>query len=251
MESRTSIEKRLDAVRLLYENGDPEHSQEESTLDDETRLELESFREIKRLLDRRSARRPDPHVIEEILAGLPSGAASRSSALARKDRPSLPRSTSQMRRFLGMGVLTALVLVVFSIANRPIDLPLEAPAEIASNAPEPMTSALQKVQDPEAANLQDEKPALDASYPPSDEQRYNASSKTIAAVAQEGIRGSPGVDMEWNDAADLVLVYQRVEMLRDRGLEPGWEEPLISVDMLPVGARTSGGDYGIQPAVQE
>ena len=266
------MDEKLHIVQHLYgEGGDPAELQR--LLEDEAlREEYAALSETKRALDQRQRARPDPLVIDRIVA---AAATPRAGVIPgkRQDRRARPRA----RRYRLAGALSgvlALALVVSIGLNQYFFQGLEqatpAPEATAFDAPEEaeavMTEGTAMARNNEAdddagavapapASGPELQETLATAQPTTEEEaeparRLRAAEAVLDTLAEPGVAedaalagvssvmGAVVRDDEttptWDEADDLMRVHRRLEMLRARSRELIWDESAVmSLDSLP------------------
>ena len=256
------MDEKLHIVQHLYgEGGDPADLQR--LLEDEAlRAEYAALSETKRLLDGRHRARPDPLVIDRIVA---AATTPRAGVIPgkRKDRSARPGA----RRYRLAGALSgvlALALVVSiglnqyffqgleqaSPAPEPADF--DVPAEAEAVMPEAADEAGAVALAPAPQRELEEKlaTAQPATEEPGPARRLEMADAVFDTLAQPGFvegaavagvpttTGAGARDAEaapaWDEADDLMRVHRRLEMLRARSRELIWDESAVmSLDSLP------------------
>ena len=266
------MDEKLHIVQHLYgEGGDPADLQR--LLEDEAlRQDYAALSETKRVLDQRQRARPDPLVIDRIVA---AAATPRAGVIPgkRQDR----RARPGVRRYRLAGALSgvlALALVVSIGLNQyyfqgvetaspaPEATAFDAPAEAAVPADADRArmneeaddeiggaAALAPASGPElqetlataqTATEEEAKPerrlrAADAVF---DTLAEPSVAEDAAVAGVPSLTGAVARDDEvaptWDEADDLVRVHRRLEMLRARSRELIWDESAVmSLDSLP------------------
>lgn len=250
------MDKRLQILQALYAEGD-DREQAHRLLQEDPALweEYQALSEAKFHLDHRRRQRPDPLVLDAILAAA-SGEAPAVGLGRRPDRRPIPRGALRFRSF---GVVTVvLVMVMLAGAGvwqvlQPNGSPLpDVPArehvlsEAAPTAAPPPAVAVPDavISDtplPEALPAQ----ALTAVAPvPAPDPGSVAPAKPSAAVAaRAAVPEADEETLDW-DASDEVRELRRRVAMLEAGVEQNWDTPALPLEQLPsVPSGTSGSRF--------
>lgn len=245
------MDPKLHIVHHLYgEDADP-GALRRLLEDDALREEYEALREIKFHLDHRKRTRPDPQVIDRIVA---AAAVPQRGAASPKRRDRAARPGLAIRRFRLVGAVSAVLAVVlvvgigldqfqvFTPDARQADAVMEAPAA-AMDAPA-------------AANEEAATEGFDAREAPAvgsagalrlDEARsVQPLTASPAPPEREAVLLDDDVAEEalpsWDEADELLRVHRRIEMIRARSLDLAWDESAVmSLDSLPTQPNAADG----------
>ncbi len=236
------MDEQLHIVHHLYgEDTDPADLRR--LLEDEAlRAEYEALSEVKFYLDHRQGARPDPKVIDRIVA---AAAMPQRGATPRQDRAARPGRA--IRRFRTVGAVSA-VLAVLLVIGIGLD-PFQSFAPSASQ-----TEAVRQA--PAAAGeleaLSEEAPGIAGTgQPPSMRPEPNraarlapqpppAPAKLEAAFLGDARDEAPVPS--WDETDELLRVHRRMEMIRARSLDLIWDEAAVmSLDSLPTEPNAASG----------
>ena len=192
----------------LYGEAPEDSDLRELLRDEELRTEYQALSEVKFRLDHRRSERPDPAVVDAVLAA----AAGESSAVGHRhgDRPAAARR-SPLRRLLVPALSVAAALVVaFSLgwwANTP-----DRNARPASQAFD-----------------------ADMPVPPESLNRFVPPYQTVHPGAAAQVVGAATHDprLAWDEPEPLDFWHRRIESLEAASDPDGWGEPAVPLEMLP------------------
>jgi len=191
-------DKRLHLIRLLYGEALPNGVAPEE--DPELAVEWRALQEVKGWLDARPRRRPDPAVIDRIVA-----AAARPVAA---DRPAR-RALRRWRRYVAAGAL--LLVMVGGVwyrfgTDKPLERPVVVVAEQVPTTPEPV-------------ELQ---PGL-----------------LLMAHTEANARPEPPQPwLQWDDRESVQQIYRQLQLLEARSMAE-WE-PALPLEAWPTGSGRPG-----------
>lgn len=189
------MDDRLRLIQYLYEEDGDETTLPRRLSEDETlRREYERLQETKAHLDRRPSSRPDPAVVDRVVAAARTAARDPSdSPHAAEDRPARPPARPWRLRLQAASATLALLLVVgLGWWQRP-----------GATEEAPSTTAAEDTRGT----------ALDGA-------RGEAQSGTPSAL------GGGALEAEavpaWDDRDELVRIHRRIERLQARSAPDGW-----------------------------
>jgi len=220
------MDKKLQILQYLYEEVEDRSTFRTLLEEDAVGAEYQALSEAKFQLDHQRRSRPDPIVIDRIMA---AAAAEGNTPITRsrwRDRPALAGRLSRRNTLRTVGLAMAAVLVV-AVGLWPI-LPTaeQAPAPVVADVARPSTA----------------KPA------PAQEHLFTA---PATGLQQAGVRSSLAEDaLSWDEASDVHEVHRRVEMLQARNSSLEWDEPAVPLEMLPAQGRQLL-QPGLRPARQQ
>lgn len=236
------MDEQLQIVHHLYgEDTDPADLRR--LLEDEAlREEYEALSEVKFYLDHRQSARPDPKVIDRIVA---AAAVPQRSAMPRKDRAARPRQA--LWRFRTVGAVSAVLAVLLVIGIGLAQFQSFAPSSFQDEAMRQAPAAAE-----EAEALSEEAPVIaDTAQPSSMRLELNRGARRAdepppAPVEREAAFLDDARDVasvpSWDDADELLRVHRRMEMIRARSLDLTWDEAAVmSLDSLPTEPNAASG----------
>ena len=262
------MDEKLHIVQHLYGEGDDPEALQRLLEDDGLRADYEALSEAKRYLDGRPPARPDPLVIDRIVA---AAVPPRAGVIPgqRKDRAARPNRAGRRYRLVGaLSGVVALVLVVGIGLNQfflqgmeraPADaevmMPNAAPAdgeeakefarrnrdEAGALAPatsrameERLATAQPDAQDADLAMPSEEEAFADDAAAPAAMLLLEADSEAVAGARLEKSAAGDEAAPTWDEADDLMRVHRRLDMVRARSRELIWDESAVmSLDSLP------------------
>lgn len=206
-------ERKRDILLHLYGEAPEESDLRELLRDDELRREYQTLSEVKFRLDHRRRERPDPAVVDAVLAqvaGESSGVAGR-----RGDRPAVPHGARIRRLLVPALSIAAAVVLAFGLgwwARTP-----------GATAPPPSQTF-----------------DADMPVPPESLNRFVPSSPSARGPAARAV-GTASADprLAWDEPEALDFWYRRIESLEAASDPGGWGEPAVPLEMLP-GTGSSG-----------
>ena len=240
------MDKRYHIVRHLYDEGDPPELP--SLLEDEAlRKEYQALSEVKLLLDQRGSARPDPEVLDRIMA------AAAASPAPSSDRQATPLRLVRFRTVGAMAAMVALLLAVGLVWRQggfnPV-VPSSAPV-VQPHADGEAAAPDDAVAEADTPGISSEPSAREAT-PPAPTARPPASAPPKTQRRAEEEAGAPGAALAaapravadqtakadsvpaWDEADELLRLHRRLEMLEARSRALAWDDSsVISLDALP------------------
>ncbi len=234
------MDKKLDILRHLYGEVDDRAARRALLQDEEVAREYQAMGEVKFLLDHRPRRRPDPQVLQAILAAAETGAPP--VAMRSADRAPVARRASARWGLFGMVGATAAAAVVALMIWWP-----PGPA-----GPEPMRGGAEERASADAAVA-----TAPSTTPPSVAAEAEAvfdSAFTVArasaAPAQEAAVQAQDAVVQWEAADELLKLHRQIETLEQYRLGLAWDEPLQPLGPSGRGGSLPGVPQGLREASQ-
>ena len=236
------MDEQLHIVHHLYgEDTDPADLRR--LLEDEAlRQEYEALSEVKFYLDHRQGARPDPKVIDRIVA---AAAMPQRGATPRQDRAARPGRA--IRRFRTVGAVSAVLAVLLVIGIGLDQFQSFAPSSFQTEAVRQAPAAAGELE-----ALSEEAPGIAGTgQPPSMRPEPNraarlapqpppAPAKLEAAFLGDARDEAPVPS--WDETDELLRVHRRMEMIRARSLDLIWDEAAVmSLDSLPTEPNAASG----------
>lgn len=219
-----------DILLHLYGETPEDSDLRELLRDDELRREYQALSEVKFRLDHRPRERPDPAVLDAVLAhagGEPSAAGSR-----RGDRPPAARRTALRRLLVPALSIAAALVVAFGLgwwANTPGQITSSenpAPDQDMPVTPEPLNRVVP--------------PFPDAGTHAVTDARTGQPSRVAGASTADP-------KLAWDDPEPLDFWYRRIESLEAASDPDGWGVPAVPLEMLPGSDATGLLQVGTTP----
>lgn len=262
MRKSTEMTNRLRQLHELYDGADGQVRESDPTPDERAALEqeLETFREMKALLDQRPKERPDPAAVSAVLAAARGEAVhSRSGEVGptseepqprsadrgvRQDRPPVSRRRSTILRIGATSALLVVLLTVVGILQFELWDPQVSPATTDADVPaaseSPSTADAERVMPP-ANRVPSEEPQgrSDSQSVPSAQDvpsapiaRSQAAADAIASnfdgISDETEAADP---LSWDSRSDVMEVFEHIEMISG-GDAQDWDSSPIPLEML-------------------
>lgn len=242
MERNENMSKELRVIRALYDESPDRKALMESMENDEAfRDEYQALSEVKFHLDHRKRKRPEPHVIDAVVAAAASNVQA-APLSTRVDRKAVPGRAHRSVRFrLVTGILAALFVVSVGIWQLSPLMPDESQVANERVIAEEMDVGSANAESARQTRAVPESPAM-------------ARSESEAAGFADVLNNQDEADqvmaaLSWDPGDEVRTVYRRLEMVRARSGSLGWGEPVVPLDFT-VPQETSGDSRwrGIQPA---
>lgn len=235
------MDEKLHILHHLYgEETDP--AELRRLLEDEAlRQEYEALSEVKFHLDHRKRARPDPLVIDRIVA---AAAATQPTPAAPKRHDRAARPGRTIRRFRTLGAVSAVLAVVLvvgigldqfqSFIPRASDTVMEAsPEEVRAFSNDAPTTA--GTRQPEALRREDNRIAQPATPAPAELEGAFLDDAVAGEAKEEAV-------LAWDEDEELLRVHRQIEMIRARSLDLTWDESAVmSLDSLPTEPDAAAG----------
>ena len=213
-------------IRALYGETEPP----EFPPDDPAGREWAAFSEVKAVLDERPRRRPDPTVIDAVVA-----AAARAP---RADRRPVRRARSNRQRIVaGAALALTLMLGVWGLwpptdpAPRVAVADTEVQPDLAL-APEPSADTRME----EVAVPPDPLPPKPKAWLGEDRTEPAEDSRLeLARRVEEALREEPPAEYGWDASSELHTLRKQVEILEARSERTRWDEPAMLDALIPAG----------------
>ncbi|MBT8398923.1 MAG: hypothetical protein KJO98_00465 [Rhodothermia bacterium] len=263
------MDKKLQIVKGLYESGSDGRAENPVGLDGQEELtrEYQAMSQAKFWMDHRRGQRPDPGAIDAIVKAAATAAVTGDVPKGvRTDRAPLRllRGTPFRAAVAAVVAIIAVSIGLWSTNDAPStqeivgkdkaeiagNLNVPAPAERRARAGERLAEDEEtpREQEPARAGLESatELDAVGAG-------RAFASSRMDSALLDDRLNAATGIvaasaasDVhEWDHPDELVQIQQRIEHLKTRQSDLGWDKPLVPLEMLPASAPA---DPGIRQA---
>lgn len=262
------MDKKLQIVQGLYESGADGRAENPVGLDGQEELarEYQAMSQAKFWMDHRRPLRPEAETIDSIVEAAAAAATGQLPKGVRTDRAPL-RLLRGMPFRAAVAAVVAVIAVsigLWSTSDSPStqefvskdkaeiagNLNVPAPDERRARAGERLAEVEEMMpeQEPARAGLESttELDAVGAGRAFASsrmdsallDDRLNAASAIVAASAASDVP-------EWDHPEELVQIQQRIEHLKTRQSNLGWDKPLVPLEMLPSSAPA---DAGIQQA---
>jgi len=228
------MDKKLHIVQHLYGEGEDRTDLGRLLEEEAAREEYEALSQVKAHLDLRPRVRPDPQVIDRVVAAAAVPSRFTTPALKQQDRAARPRL--RLRRFGLIGAVSTALAVVLAVGigldalrTSPSALPeSQALAPAASAVPREeagVEGAEAEVGASEFRRFAPEKDAEPQPVPPA---------LGFQLADQDGARAEEAeAAPTWDESDELLRVHRHIEMLRARSLDSLWDESaVISLDSL-------------------
>jgi hypothetical protein len=262
------MDTRLRIVERLYAEGDenhvprPTHSEE----GDDLGREYQAMSQAKFWMDHRRRQRPDAATVDRVVAAAAAATRGEIPGVMRPDRSPLRLLASPRVR---LAVAATLVVGVVGLGVWRVALEPDAPVEAASELEESHGTEPNAVRQPRPADqrLAEAEPSREegsrsqgkaAASRPSlayadrdaagETTRHDLADDSSMLVAQmaapapepagQMAAGRPAAT-EWDELDELVRLHQRIDRLRLRQVDEGWDRPMVPLEQMPVGSRPS------------
>lgn len=208
--------RKRDILLHLYDEAPEESDLRELLRDAELRGEYQALSEIKFRLDHRRRERPDPAVLDRVMAA----AVGESPAVGarRGDRPAAARAARMRRLLIPALSMAAALVVTFGLGWW-------------ARTPDRVVPSSTQAFDP------------DVPVPPESLNRFVPPLPDARVGVRAGTRmvGTAAVDprLAWDEPVPLDFWYRRIESLEAASDPDGWGEPAVPLEMLP-GTSSSG-----------
>lgn len=235
------MDTRLQIVERLYEEGENHvpHPQQSETGEDLTR-EFQAMSQAKFWMDHRRRQRPETAVIDAVVEAAAAAARGEVPGVTRSDRSPLRLIIAPRVRW---AVAATLVLAIAGLGLWRVALSPPVPARFGSDEDAPRNEALAEREESKPQQ-KIEMPALaDAIAPAETSSRLDSAddvSGRAGLAAAETPAAMTAASIEWDETDDVVRLRQRIEMLRARQTDEGWDKPLVPLEMMPTTDRNAG-----------
>lgn len=229
------MDTRLQIVERLYSEGEDNHVPHPIGSDEEKLArEFQAMSRAKFWMDHRRRVRPDAATIDRVVEAAASAGRGAVPGVVRPDRSPLRLVTAPRFR---MAVAVTLVAVVAGLGVW--RMVLEPPATTdrmmsQEMEGEPGLRADSKAVAPTLADA--DRPAEEAiGLDSPDDSATLAGRASIPAAAVVAASAT-----DWDETGEVRRLHQRIEMLRSRQADEGWDKPMVPLEMMPVGEHDAG-----------
>lgn len=214
-------------IAHLYGEADDPEARRALLADEALHREYEALEATRAVLEKRPRMRPDPQVIDRIMA---AAAPARITPL-HTDRPALRRVSLQRVVWWSTGIAAVLLVAVgvWPLVQPPPDTARTATPPVAVQPP--ALPEMAPVPDPPAATVSTTSTPTPAIRPTPDVPAMATQAPAPADTLTQAT--DPALLLAWDDAAEVRLLHERIERLRNQANALAWDEPARPLELLP------------------
>lgn len=255
------MDTRLQIVERLYSEGEDNHvpPRTKSGEGEDLSREFQAMSQAKFWMDHRRRQRPDAAVVDRVVAAAAAATRGEIPGVVRPDRSPLRLLSSPRVRLavaatlvigvVGLGVWrvalepTGTVDAVAELEEQIADKPALAESRQAGAARE---EAQEEAREGLLSQSKTEAPRASLAFADADpagrRDLADDSSMLMGRVAapMANISADARADTEWDETDEVVRLHQRIDRLRLRQINEGWDRPMVPLEEMPTGRRDSG-----------